>query len=113
MEGLDGHQLLQLNHQWTKFRSEIMKGFKPQEGAILAKQEMDNVKYKDDISKYIEKMRSLNHRVGMSGVTLHSTIQMATPQEICYQLLYSPKTNNNDDWMSMVVEIGRMLELGK
>ena len=59
-----------------------MERFEPQEGAILAKQEMDNLKYKDDISTYIEKIRSLNHSVGMSGVTLRSTIQTAIPQEI-------------------------------
>src|SRR5205085_9030361 len=46
-------------------------------------------------------------------ITHRSTIQTAIPQEIHYQLIYSPKTKNDEEWMNMVVEIERMLELGK
>jgi len=38
---------------------------------------------------------------------------MAILQEIYYQLLYSPKTNNDNEWMNIVVEVEKTLELGK
>ena len=113
MEGIDGYNLNPLYKHWRKFRSEIIERFEPKEGALLAKQEMDALKYKEDIAAYIDKIRTLNHRVGMSGITLRATIQAAIPQEIRLQLLYLPTTEDDEHWMKSVVEIGQTLEYGK
>ena len=113
MEGIDGYNLNPLYKHWRKFRSEIIERFEPKEGALLAKQEMDALKYKEDIAAYIDKIRTLNHRVGMSGTTLRATIQAAIPQEIRLQLLYLPTTEDDEHWMKSVVEIGQTLEYGK
>ena len=74
---------------------------------------MDALKYKEDIAAYIDKIRTLNHRVGMSGITLRATIQAAIPQEIRLQLLYLPTKEDDEHWMKSVVEIGQTLEYGK
>ena len=113
MEGIDGYNLNPLYKYWKKFKGEIIERFEPKEGALLAKQEMDALRYKDDIAAYIDKIRTLNHRVGMSGITLRATIQAAIPQEIRLQLLYMPTTEDDDHWMKSVIEIGQTLEYGK
>ena len=113
MEGIDGYNLNPLYKHWRKFRSEIIKRFEPKEGALLAKQEMDALKYKEDIAAYIDKTRTLNDRVGMSVITLRATSQAAIPQEIRLQLLYLPTTEDDEHWMKSVVEIGQTLEYGK
>ena len=92
MEGIGGYNLNPLYKHWRMFKGEIIECFKPKEGALLAKQEMDALKYRDDIAAYIDKIRTLNHRVGMSGITLTATIQAAIPQEIRLQLLYLSTT---------------------
>ena len=103
MEGLDGSPLRPLFKKWGKFKTEIQERFEPKEGAMLAKIEMDNLKYKGDISSYIDKIQSLNFRVEMKGVALRALIQTAIPPEARIQLLYAPPTNNDDDWMELVV----------
>ena len=113
MEGIDGYNLNPLYKQWRKFKSKIIERFEPKEGALLAKQEMDTLKYKEDIAAYIDKIHTLNHRVGISGITLRATIQAAIPQEIRLQLLYLPTTEDDKHWMKSVVEIGQTLEYGK
>ena len=80
---------------------------------MLAKIEKDNLRYKRDSSDYIDKIRSLNYRVEMKGVALRTLIQTAIPPEVCIQLLYAPSTNNDDNWMDLVVRIRQTLELSK
>ena len=96
MEGLDGSPLRPLFKRRRKFTTEILERFERKEGAMLAKIEMDNLKYKGDISSYIDKIQSLNYRVEKKGVALRALIQTAIPPEACVQLLYAPSTNNDD-----------------
>ena len=56
MEGIDGYPLKPLFARWAKFKVEIIERFEPKEGAMLAKQEMDSLHYKNDISDYLEKI---------------------------------------------------------
>ena len=113
MEGLDGSPLRPLFKKWNKFKTEILERFEPKEGAMLAKIEMDKLQYKGDISDYIDKIRSLNYRVEMKGVALRTLIQTAIPPEVRIQVLHAPSTNNDDDWMDLVVRICQTLELSK
>ena len=113
MDGTDGYPLIIMNREWIKFKTEILKRFEPEEGALIAKQEMDNLRYDGDIASYIDKIRSLNYRVKMSGVTLRSTINSAISEEIRIQSLYQPQTDNDDEWMRIIIAIGQTVELGK
>ena len=113
VEGLDGSPLRPLFKKWNKFKTEILERFEPKEGAMLAKIEMDKLQYKGDISHYIDKIRSLNYRVEMKVVALRTLIQTAIPPEVRIQLLYAPSTNNDDDWMDLVVRICQTLEMSK
>ena len=113
MERIDGCNLKPLYKHWRNIKSEIIERFETKEGALLAKQEMDALKYKENISSYIDKTRTLNHQVAIGGITLKATIQAATPQEIRLQLLYLPTTEDDEPWMKSVVEIGQTLEYGK
>src|SRR5437588_10063649 len=113
MEGIDGYQLKPLFARWAKFKAEIIERFEPKEGAMLAKQEMDSLRYKNDISDYLEKIRSLNYRVKMTGVSLRSLILAAVPAEVRNQLIFAPTYNDDDDWMELVQRIGQTLELAK
>ena len=97
MEGIDGYPLKPLFARWAKFKAEIIERFEPKEGAMLAKQEMDSLRYKNDISDYLEKIRSLNYRVKMTGVSLRSLILAAVPVEVRNQLIFAPTYNDNDD----------------
>ena len=113
MEGINGYPLKPLFARWAKFKAEIIERFEPKEGAILAKQEMDCLHYKNDISDYLEKIRSLNYRVKMTGVSLHFLILAAVPAEVRNQLIFAPTYNDDDDWMELVQRIGQTLELAK
>jgi hypothetical protein len=113
MDGVDGYPLKPLFSRWAKFKSEMIERFEPKEGAMLAKQEMDRLRYNNDISEYLEKIRSLNYRVQMSGVTLRSLILAAVPAEVRTQLIFAPEQNDDDDWMETVQRIGQTLELAK
>src|SRR5437588_8989056 len=113
MEGIDGYPLKPLFARWAKFKAEIIEGFEPKEGAMLAKQEMDSLRYKNDISDYLEKIRSLNYRVKMTGVSLRSLILAAVPAEVRNQLTFAPTYNDDDDGMELVLRIGQTLELAK
>src|SRR5437588_8936365 len=80
---------------------------------MLAKQEMCSLWYKNDISDYLEKIRSLNYWVKMMGVSLRSLILAAVPAEVRNQLIFAPTSNDDDDWMELVQRIGQTLELAK
>ena len=95
MEGIDGYPLKPLFNRWAKFKAEIIERFEPKEGAMLAKQEMDSLKHKGDISEYLKKIRSLNYRVRMTGVTLRSLILAAVPSEVRTQLVFAPTINDD------------------
>src|SRR5437016_9699557 len=74
---------------------------------------MDSLRYKNEISDYLEKIRSLNYRVKMTGVSLRSLILAAVPPEVRNQLIFAPTYNDDDDWMELVQRIGKNLELAK
>ena len=80
---------------------------------MLVKQEMDSLNYKGNISEYLEKIRSLNYRVWMTGVTLRSLILAAVPSEVRTQLVFAPTINDDDEWMELTQQIGQTLELAK
>ena len=58
MEGIDGYPLKSLFGKLAKFKVEIIERFEPKEEAMLAKQEMESLRYKNDISDYVENIRS-------------------------------------------------------
>src|SRR5437588_240977 len=113
MEGIDGYPLKPLFARWAKFKAEIIERFEPKEEAMLAKQEMDSLRYKNNISHYLEKIRSLNYRVKMTGVSLRSLILAVVPAEVRNQLIFAPTYNDDDDWMELDQRIGQTLELAK
>src|SRR5437588_8781907 len=113
MEGIDGYPRKPLFARWAKFKVEIIERFEPKEGSMLAKQEMDSLCYNNDISDYLEKVRSLNYRVKMTAVSLRSLILAAVPAEVRNPLIFAPTYNDNDDWMELVQRIGQTLELAK
>src|SRR5437588_3006768 len=113
MEGIDGYPLKPLFARWTKFKVEIIEWCEPKQGAMLAKQEMDSLCYKNSIMDYLEKIRSLNYRVKMTGVSLPSLILAEVPAEVRNQPIFAPTYNGDDDWMDLVQRIGQTLQLAK
>src|SRR5437588_4560104 len=89
MKGIDRYPLKPLFARWAKFKVEIIERFESKERAMLAKQEMDSLRYKSNISDYLEKIRSLNYRVKMTGVSLRSLILAAVPAEVMNQLIFA------------------------
>ena len=99
--------------EWNKFRTEILERFEPKEGALIAKQEMDALRYTDDIAAYIDKIRTLNHRVGMKDIILRSMVLAVVTPQVRFQILQYPETNNDDLWLNQIIAIGRTIELRK
>jgi hypothetical protein len=71
---------------------------------------MDAEKYSGDIEDYIVKMKRLNHLVGMSGVTLWSTIERQLPKDLKRRISLMPATDLEDECIQMVVKAGKMEE---
>ena len=113
MEGHEGYERVPHLGRWSKFKAELLARFEPKEGALIAKQEMDSLKYDGDIASYIDQIRRLNHRVRMQGITLRSTVLAAVPPQIRLQHLHYPETNNDNTWLDQIIAIGRTVELGK
>jgi hypothetical protein len=58
---------------------------------------MDAEKYCRDIKDYIIKMKSLNNLVGMSGMTLRSTIKRQLLRDMRRRISIIPSTDLNDE----------------
>src|SRR5205807_9804598 len=86
IDRIDGYPLKLLFARWAKFKAVIIERFESKKGAMLAKQEIDSLRYKNDISVYLKKIRSLNYRVKMMGVSLRYLILAAVPAEVRNQL---------------------------
>jgi hypothetical protein len=75
-----------------------------------AKNQMDTEKYSGDIEDYIVKIKALNNRVGMSGVTLRTTIKRQLPKDLSRRIFLMPSTDLDDEWIQMVVKVGKIEE---
>jgi hypothetical protein len=71
---------------------------------------MDTEKYSGDIEDYIVKMERLNNLMGMSGVTLRSTIERQVPKDLRRRISLMLPTDLDDEWIQMVVKAGKMEE---
>jgi hypothetical protein len=71
---------------------------------------MDAEKYSGDIEDYIVKMKRLKNLVGMSGVTLRTTIERQLPKDLRRRIFLMPSTNLDDEWIQTVVKAGKMEE---
>jgi hypothetical protein len=71
---------------------------------------MDAEKYSGDIEDYIVKMKRLNNLVGMSGVTLRTTIKRQLPKDFRRRISLMPSTDLDDEWIQTVVKAGKMEE---
>jgi hypothetical protein len=69
---------------------------------------MDTEKYSGDIEDYIVKMKRLNNLVGMSGVTLRTTIERQLLKDLRRRVFLVSSTNLNNEWVQMVVKAGKM-----
>jgi hypothetical protein len=58
---------------------------------------MDAEKYSGDINDYIVKMKRLNNLVGMSGVTLRTTIERQLPKDLRRRISLMPPTVVDDE----------------
>jgi hypothetical protein len=71
---------------------------------------MDAEKYSGDIEDYIVKIKRLNNLVGMSGVTLRTTIERQLPKDVRRRISLIPSTDLDDEWIQMVVKAGKIEE---
>lgn len=107
MEGTDGFPRKAAYHYWATFDSTIRKRFLSSQEAQEARNEMDTLKYKGDISDYILNMRRLNNTVRMSGVTLRSTICRRLSEDMRRRLSMFREEYNDEDWLDLVVSVGK------
>jgi hypothetical protein len=56
-------------------------------------------KYSGDIDDYIVKMKRLNNLVGISGVTLRTTIERQLPKDLQRRISFLPSTDIDDEWI--------------
>jgi hypothetical protein len=71
---------------------------------------MDAEKYSGDIKDYIVKMKRLNNLVGMSGVTLRTTIERQLLKDLRQRISHMPPTDLDDEWIQTVVKASKMEE---
>jgi hypothetical protein len=69
-----------------------------------AKNQMQNAKYSGDIEDYIVKMKRLNNLVGMSAVTLTTTIERHLSKDLRRSIFLIPSTDLDDEWIQTVVK---------
>jgi hypothetical protein len=75
-----------------------------------AKNQMDAERYSGDIEDYIVKMKRLNNLVGMSGVTLRTTIERQLLKDLRRRISLMPPSDLDNEWIQMVVKAGNMEE---
>jgi hypothetical protein len=71
---------------------------------------MDTEKYSGDIEDYIVKMKRLNNIVGISGVTLRTTIERQVTKDLRRRISLMPSTDLDDEWIQTVLKAGKMEE---
>jgi hypothetical protein len=71
---------------------------------------MNAKKYSGDIEDYIVKMKRLNNLVGMSGVTLRTTIERQLPKDLRRRISLMPPTDLDDEWIQTVIKASKMEE---
>jgi hypothetical protein len=75
MDGTDGFIMCPAHLYWPTFVLALKNQFLSSLEGQEAKNQIDAEKYSGDIEDYIVKMKRLNNLVGMSGVTLRTTIE--------------------------------------
>jgi hypothetical protein len=110
MDGTDGFIVRPAHLYWVTFVSAIKNRFLSSLEGQEAKNQMDAEKYSGDIEDYIVKMKRLNNLVGMSGVTLRSTIERQLPKDLRRRISLMPPTDLDDEWIQTVVKAGKMEE---
>jgi hypothetical protein len=55
-------------------------------------------------------MKRLENLVGMSGVTIRTTIERQLPMDLRRRIFLMPSTNLDDKWIPMVVKVSKMEE---
>jgi hypothetical protein len=73
-----------------------------------AKNQIDAQKYSGDIKDYIVKMKRLNNIVGMSGVTLRTTIKRQLLKDLRWRISLRPLTHLDNEGIQTAVKAGKM-----
>jgi hypothetical protein len=110
MDSTDGFIMRPAHLYWVTFVSAIKNRFLSSLEGQEAKNQMDAEKYSGDIEDYIVKMKRLNNLVGMSGVTLRTTIERQLPKDLRRRIFLMPSTDLDDEWIQTVVKAGKMEE---
>jgi hypothetical protein len=110
MDRTDGFIVCPAHLYWATFVSAIKNRFLSSLEGQEAKNQMDAEKYLGDIEDYIVKMKRLNNLVGISGVTLRTTIERQLPKDLRRRISLIPPTNLDDEWIQTVVKAGKMEE---
>jgi hypothetical protein len=110
MDGTDGFLVRPAHLYWATFISAIKNRFLSSLEGQEAKNQMDAEKYSGDIEDYIVKMKRLNNLVGMSGVTLRTTIERQLPKDLRRRISLMPSTDLDDEWIQTVIKAGKMEE---
>lgn len=110
MEGIDGFQRRPAYRYWTTFDITIRDRFLSVQEAQEARVAMQAEKYVGDIGDYILKIKRYNNLVRMTGVTLRGTIEQQLPFNVRMRLSVIPEIDDDDEWMRMVVQVGKAQE---
>ena len=71
---------------WKFFKSKLQKACDVAEGDTDALRKMQNAKYKGDIEAYVDKVKFLNERAGVTKAALRDIIRKALPEAVVRML---------------------------
>jgi hypothetical protein len=97
MDGTDRFIVRPAHLYWVTYISAIKNRFLSSLEGQEAKNQIDAEKYSGDIKDYIVKMKRLNNLVGMSGVTLRTTIERKLLKDLRRRISLMPSTDLDDE----------------
>src|SRR5947209_3802691 len=72
---------------WDFYKAKLQSACDVAEGDTDALRKMQNMKYKGDIIAYLDRLRFLNERAGITKAALTDVVRKAFPNEIIWILL--------------------------
>jgi hypothetical protein len=111
MDGTNRFMMCPAHLYWVTFVSALKNRFLSSLEEWKVKNQIDAEKYSGDIEDYIVKMKRLNNLVGMSGVTLRTTIERQLLKDLRQRISLMSSTKLDDEWIQRVVKAGKMEEL--
>jgi hypothetical protein len=95
---------------WKFFKSKLQKACDVAEGDTDALRKMQNAKYKGDIEAYVDKVKFLNERAGVTKAALRDIIRKALPEAVVRMLPMCGGMDTDKQIWGTVIKAGKAHE---